>query len=235
MYSLSSSVIDSLTGPDRAIVFDRLVRRSLRRGEALYFAGEQVRRVHFVGTGVLKLSGRGAEGSETILCLALPGEVVGEVAALDGLPQPLDAVAARPSVVHGMDSRLLIEILERNPGAATALAEQMGSRLRWICEAAQERTFSEVPARLASRLLSLAELLGQPKAGAIEMDLPLAQHDLASMAGMCRESACKTLRMFKAAGLLDYRGRRVRILRPEGLERIRCGARVKKDSRSELG
>lgn len=226
MHSLSSNVIDSLAEPDLAIVLDRLVRRSLRRGEALYFAGERVSRVHFVGTGVLKLSGRSAEGSETILCLALPGEIVGEVAALDDLPQPLDAVAAKPSVVYGMDSGLLIEILNRNPGSATALAEQMGRRLRWVCETAQERTSSEVPARLASRLLNLADLLGQPNSGAIEMDLPLAQHDLGSLAGMCRESACKTLRMFKAAGLLDYRGRRVRILRPDGLERIRCGGRV---------
>lgn len=230
MYSLSSNVIDALAGPDRAIVFDRLVRRSLGRGEALYFAGERVGRVHFLETGVLKLSGRSAEGTETILCLALPGEIVGEVAALDDLPQPLDAVAAKPSVVYGMDSELFVEILERNPGAATALAEQMGRRLRWVCEAAQERTSSEVPARLASRLLNLAELLGQPNGDAIDMELPLAQHDLGSLAGMCRESACKTLRMFKAAGLLDYRGRRVRILHPEGLEQIRCGGRVKKGS-----
>ena len=228
MHSLSSNIIDALTDRDRAIVLDRLVRRSLRRDEALYFAGERVGRVHFVESGVLKLAARSPEGSETILCLALPGEIVGEVAALDALTQPMDAVAVKPSVVYGMDSELLVEILDRNPGSATELARQMGRRLRWVCETAQERTSSEVPARLAARLLNLADLLGRPNAGAIEMDLPLAQHDLGSLAGMCRESACKTLRIFKAAGLLDYSGRRVRILRPDGLERIRCGARVRK-------
>ena len=223
-----SVIIDALGNNDRTIVLDRLVRRNLSRGEALYFAGERVGRAHFVQTGMLKLSARSMDGAETILCLALPGEIVGEVAALDDLPQPLDAVAAAPSVVHGMDSALLVEILNRNPLAATALASQMGQRLRWLCESAQERTSSEVPARLASRLLNLADLLGTPNAGAIELDLPLAQHDLGSLAGMCRESACKTLRLFKSAGLLDYKGRRVRILRPDGLERIRCGGRLNK-------
>ena len=227
MHSLSE-IIDVLADNDRTIVLDRLVRRNLRRGEALYFAGERVGRAHFVQSGMLKLSARSVDGAETILCLALPGEIVGEVAALDDLPQPLDAVAATPSVAYGMDSGLLVEILDRNPLATIALARQMGQRLRWLCESAQERTSSEVPARLASRLLNLADLLGRPNAGTIEMDLPLPQHDLGSLAGMCRESACKTLRLFKSAGLLDYKGRRVRILRPDGLEKIRCGGRLKK-------
>ncbi len=224
----SSSVIDALRGPDRVLLQDRLVPRRLARGDVLYFAGDRRRRIHLVSSGVLKLAARTAEGDETILFLALPGDLLGEVAALDDLAQPLDAVAAAESVVLGMDADLLVEILERNPAASLELARQMGRRLRWICDSALERTSSEVPARLAGRLLDLADLLGQMERGAIEMDLPLAQHDLGSLAGMCRESACKTLRRFKAEGLLDYRGRRLRILRPDALERIRCSGRMDK-------
>lgn len=230
MTPLSSPVIDALNDGDRRIVLDRLVRRPLEPGEPLYLAGDRKRRLHVVEIGLLKLSARTHEGDETILFLALPGDVVGDVAALDDLPQPLDAVAASPTVVLGIDSDLFVEILQRNPAAALELARQMGRRLRWICDATLERTSSEVPARLAGRLLDLADLLGRMHAGAIEIDLPLAQHDLGSLAGMCRESACKTLRRFKADGLLDYRGRRLRILRPDGLERIRCAGRMDKNT-----
>ena len=224
----SSSVLDALTHRDRDIVLDRLVRRPLEPGEPLYIAGDRKRRLHVVEVGLLKLSARTHEGDETILFLALPGDVVGDVAAIDDLPQPLDAVAAAPTVVLGIDSDLMVEILQRNPEATLELARQMGRRLRWICDATLERTSSEVPARLAGRLLDLADVLGRMRGGAIEMELPLAQHDLGSLAGMCRESACKTLRRFKADGLLDYRGRRLRILRPDGLERIRCAGRMEK-------
>ena len=99
-----------------------------------------------------------------------------------------------------------------------------------MSDTAVERTSSEVPARLAGRLLDLADLLGTVRQGAVEMELPLAQGDLGRLAGMCRESACKTLRRFKSQGLLDYRGRRLRILRPDALERwsSRCKHRSRR-------
>lgn len=225
----SSPLIDALAPGDRLIVLDRLVPRRLDPGEPLYFAGDRRRRVHFIVEGLMKLAARTADGEETILFLALPGDLLGEIAALDDLAHPLDAVAVSRTTVAGMDADLLLELLERNPDAALEMARQMGRRLRWLCDSALERTSSEVPARLAGRLLDLADLLGRLHDGAIELDLPLAQNDLGSLAGMCRESACKTLRRFKADGLVDYRGRRLRILRPDGLERIRCAGRFDRD------
>ena len=225
-----SPVLEALAPSDRDLVLDRLVRRTLAPGEALYFAGDRQRRMHLVAGGLLKLTARSADGNETILFLGLPGDVLGDIAALDDLPQPHDAVAAAPTTVYGIDADLFVEILERNPRAMLELARQLGRRLRWVCDAALERTSSEVPARLAGRLLDLADLLGRIEHGAIEMDLPLAQHDLGSLAGMCRESACKTLRRFKAQGLVDYRGRTLRLLRPDALERIRCAGRNRKEA-----
>jgi CRP-like cAMP-binding protein len=100
--------------------------------------------------------------------------------------------------------------------------------MRWLYATTLERTSSEVPARLAGRLLDLGDLLGRIHQGALEIDLPVAQGDLGRLAGISRESTCKALRSFKSQGLLDYRGRRLRILRPDALERIRCAGRATK-------
>ena len=223
-----SPVIAALNERDRAIALDRMVRRRLDPGEPLFFAGEAKPWVHVVEEGLLKLSARSPEGEEAILFLALPGDLVGEIAALDDLPHALDAAAITTTEVLGFDAELMADLLSRNPKATLELSRQLHRRLRWVCDTTLERTASEVPARLAGRLLDLADLLGRMRGGTIEMELPLAQHDLVSLAGMCRESACKTLRKFKAAGLVDYRGRRLRILQPEGLERIRCAGRFEK-------
>lgn len=204
---------------------DRSVPRHLAPGDHLYLAGDRARRAHLITSGLVKLVARDGEGRETILCLALPGEITGETAAIDGLPQPLDAVAASHTDVLGFDADLLVEVLERNPAAAMQLSLTTAERLRWVYGTALERTSSEVPARLAGRLLDLADILGRINDGAVELELPLGQGDLGRLAGMCRESACKTLRRFKAQGLVDYRGRRLRILRPDVLERIKCTGR----------
>ena len=223
----SSPVLDAMAENDRSLVLDKFVPRRLTSGDHLHLAGDRNRRAHFLVSGLMKLAARNLDGDETILFLALSGDLVGDVAAVDGLPQPLDAVAAMSCEVVGVDADLLVEVLERNPKAALLVARQMAQRARWICDTALERTSSEVPARLAGRLLDLADLLGRVHDGAVELELPLAQEDLGRLAGMCRESACKTLRRFKAAGFIDYEGRRLRILRPEVLERIRCTGRTR--------
>ena len=225
MPTIDSPIIESLPARERERLLNRSIARTLHAGQRLYMAGDRARRAHFVVRGVIKLTARDADGNETILGLAVPGELIGEVAAVDHLPQPMDAVAATHTELIGIDADLLLEVLQSNARAALEIARLLAQRNRWMSETALERTSSEVPARLAGRLLDLADLLGRVERGAIEMDLPLGQGDLGRLAGMCRESACKTLVRFRKAGLLEYRGRKLRILRPDALERIRCAGK----------
>ncbi|HEX2057694.1 MAG TPA: Crp/Fnr family transcriptional regulator [Actinomycetota bacterium] len=226
-----STVLDPLTRADRERLLARGVERRLHRGDVLAFAGDAPERVHVVVAGVLKLVGRDVDGNETILGLCLPGDVAGAIAAVDGGSQPYDYVAATTVTAVGLDAALFDEVVARNPAACLALARLLSGRVRWLCDAALERTSSYVPSRLAGRLLDLAELLGRRQGSAIALDLPFPQRDLAGLAGMCRESACKTLSRWKAEGTVAYEGRRLRILRPDVLYRIRCAGRGAAPSR----
>jgi CRP-like cAMP-binding protein len=223
-------VIAGLNPSDRDGLVARSVPRSLRRGDALFFAGENSGRIHVVIEGVLKLSACDPQGNESILGLAVPGDLVGEIAAIDGDVQPLDAVATTSCELIGLDAEALLRAIAAAPEAAAAVIELLARRNRWICAATVERTLGHVPARLAGRLLDLADSLGRMNQGTIELELPLAQDELGRLAGMCRESACKTLRRFKRSGVVDYRGRSLRILRPDVLEKIRCAGRAAKPS-----
>lgn len=228
--ALVSPVMAALSPAHRSVLLDRGIRRSLGAGDVLHLSGDSRPRVHLVMRGVIKLGARDGEGRETIVGLALPGDLVGELAMIDGLCQPADAIAATSAEALGLDAVTLHEALLECPGAGLALARGMAKQMRWLYATTLERTSSEVPARLAGRLLDLGELLGRIQGGTLEMDLPVAQGDLGRLAGISRESTCKALRSFKSQGLLDYRGRRLRILRPDVLERIRCTGRMARGS-----
>jgi CRP-like cAMP-binding protein len=221
----SSEILDHLRPAERDLLLGRGVPRTLATGETLCFAGQAAGRVHLVTGGLLKLVGRDLEGNQTILGLCVPGDLAGAAETLTDDPPPYDHVAATRSDVVGFDGALFAEVLARNPEAALALATALTRRVRWLCETAQERSSAHVPARLAGRLLDLAELLGRQRAGYVELELPVPQRDLGGLAGMCRESACKTLRRWKAQGTVDYEGRTLRIRRPEVLRAIRCAGR----------
>ncbi len=226
MHTGNTRILDVLDQAERGRLLQQAVPRSLAHGEALFFAGEITNRVHLLLEGVVKCVGRDPQGNETILGLVVPGELIGEIAALDGAEHPTDAVAAITCRLLGFDAATLMNALSKEPLAALELARLLAARNRWTYEVTLERAASEVPARLAGRLLDLGRMLGRYDDRSIYLELPLGQQDLARLAGMCRESACKTLRGFKRSGLVDYRGRRLRILRPDALERIKCAGRV---------
>ena len=224
------SVLDALSTSERHNLLARGVTRSLSRGEALFFAGENTGRVHVVTDGVMKLTACDASGNESILGLAVAGDLVGEIGAIDGEGQPVDALAVTRCEAIGFDADAFLSAAVSSSKAALALLETLAGRNRWMCTTAFERTTSHVPARLAGRLLDLAETLGRTNGSTIELELPVAQADLGRLAGMCRESACKTMQRFKRGGVVDYRGRHLRILRPEVLEKIRCAGRASRPS-----
>ncbi|MPZ71312.1 MAG: cyclic nucleotide-binding domain-containing protein, partial [Actinobacteria bacterium] len=74
----SHDLMDRLSAASRDRLLARAVERDLEPGELLYLTGDPSERVHVIDSGILKLTARDAEGEETIVGLALPGETVGE-------------------------------------------------------------------------------------------------------------------------------------------------------------
>lgn len=209
--------------------------RPFTRDTLLHLAGDPPERVHLLIEGAVKLVARDAEGCETITGLAFRGDLVGEAAALRGSPQQVDAVGLGRGMALALPAAALIGILERCPAAALTAARGLAYRVGWTERAWIERDAAKVPGRLAGRLLALAELLGRTTGDGVELDLPLGQRDLARLAGMCRESACKALRRLQRQGVVAYDGRRLRILRPDVLEHLRCGGAAPRAKRRAQG
>jgi len=210
-----------LSPDERSFLLDRAVPRRLQPGAFIHLSGESSPRVHLVSAGLVKLTARDADGRETILGLAVAGDILGDAAAIEGIPQVTDAVAVTKCSVVGFDSALLLDVLRRNPSAALELARGMAGRIRWLGTTALERTCAPASARLAGRLLDLADLIGRSSNGACRLELPLAQTDLGRLAGISRESTCKVLRRLKQQGVIEYTRQELTILRPDVLKAIR--------------
>jgi CRP-like cAMP-binding protein len=180
-------------------------------------------------SGVLKHS-VGAVG-ETIVGLSVAGDLVGDAGVVEDDRQPYDTIAATRTTLLGFERDDLRAAIQGHPAACLAMADGFVTRLRWMAAATNDRSATLVTERLAGRLLDLAELLGRMRGGVIDLELPLTQTDLGRLAGMSRESACKTMRRFRSVGVLDYKGRHLRILRPEVLRHIRCEGRAVRLSR----
>jgi CRP-like cAMP-binding protein len=194
--------------------------RRLDAGEVLFRKGDHGRQLYGVLSGRLKVSAAGADGKEIVFNVCDPGEVIGEIALLDSNPRSATIVALEASELLVLDRRDFLPFLERHPRVAIELAELLAARLRRLSELAEDSVLLALRARLAKKLVALAQRYGQPTKGGVEIDLPLSQQEIGDMVGTSRESINKQLRAWTLDGLLSSQRGRITLRDPAALEAL---------------
>jgi CRP/FNR family transcriptional regulator, cyclic AMP receptor protein len=182
--------------------------RTFARGEALFIEGDRGERVFMIERGWVTLRSRGPHGEEMILALRGPGEVVGEMSAFDGAPRTATAVAVGEVEAIVTPASTFARLLEQDVVAANDFARILARRLRESDRQRVEFTVLDTLARVARRVLDLAERFGRPSDGGVVVELPLSQEELASWCAASRESTVKALRSLREVGAITT-GRRV--------------------------
>ena len=193
---------------------DRLIQatttRRLASKEVLFRKGDPGNQLFGVLTGSLKVTGVGTDGKDVVFRLMRPGEVVGEIALLDGEPRSATVAAVEAATLVTLHRRDFVPFLEQHPRAAIRLAAVMAERVRRLSERAEDRQTMSLPARLAKRLLALAEEHGARPVVGGPVEIRLSQQDLADLVGTTRESVNKQLRIWEDGGIVGLgRGRTV--------------------------
>ena len=185
---------------DRLVAYMRLVRYPART--VLFRKGDPGSNMMVVVRGRVKVCSHSEDGKELVLNLINPGEVVGEIALLDGADRTADAVTLTDTELLVLERRDFVPFLQRHPDACMRLFAVLCERLRRTSELLEEALFLEGSSRLAKRLAHLAEVFGKPVPGGVRIDIPLSQQQLGSMVGMSRESMNKQLKQWRQEGLI---------------------------------
>ena len=193
--------------------------RTFPRGQALFTEGDLGERVFMIERGWVTLRTHGPDGEEMILALRGPGEVVGEMSAFDGAPRTATAVAVGEVQAIVAPARTIAGVLERDVAAANEFAHILARRLRESDRQRLEYTVLDTLARVARRLLDLAERFGKETPEGVKVELPLSQEELASWCGASRESTVKALRTLREVGALTTGRRQVTLHDVDGLRR----------------
>lgn len=205
--------------PDEALagLASHLRRRTFRRGTIIFHKDQTGDALYIVESGRVRIFLPGEGGEELTVDLAEPGEVVGELALLDGGPRSASIEAVEDTVVHTLGREEFRAQLASSPQMAAPLIELLSSRLRQVTEYAESLAFLDIQARTAKVLLQMAERYGVHKDG-IEIDVDITQGDLAAMVGATRERVNRALAAFRSQGVLSLRGRRIVVIDADRLK-----------------
>ncbi len=199
--TVSLAGIDLFDGlvPEELLAVNRTLRlRKFAAGTAMMAEEEPGNAVYIVLQGSLRIHLEGAEGSEVILAILGPGEIVGEMSLVDSLTRSATVVTREPTVVAFLDRTAFWELLRSFPKLSYNLAGILSRRLRLANATIEALATLDVHGRVARQILAFAQEYGvRGTNGSLRIPLRLTQTDLAGLVGASRVRVNQVLVSYK--------------------------------------
>lgn len=203
----------------REALAERGRRRRWPSGASLFLEGERSSTVVIVVSGRVKVFSLTEHGEEVLLAVRGPGALLGELSAVDGAPRGASVAALDPVEALVVGVPAFVEFLRTHPDAAMVLLRLVTARLRDADRKRVEFGALDIPARVAGRLVELAERFGEPDGDGVRIAVPLSQDELAGWVGASREAVAKALRVLRDRGLVTTGRRTTTVLDLDALRR----------------
>jgi CRP-like cAMP-binding protein len=206
---LGSSVL--FAGLDEQALLDlasSATPRSYRRGQYLWFQGDEGDRLLVVVSGLLKVLVSAEQGQDVVLAMVGPNETIGELAVLDRSPRSASVVAVEPTTVLTLTRSTVLELMARHRAVLDAVLRVLGDLVRRLTEQNSDLILLDLGGRLAKLLLRLAGPRTSTD-GEVVVDLGMSQSDLAAMVGATRPAVNRALQLLVSRGLISLDGRAI--------------------------
>jgi CRP/FNR family cyclic AMP-dependent transcriptional regulator len=213
--------LHELDPDDRDALTRRLRFHRYTAGQLILRQGEAGNDAVVIREGRVKLVAATSDGREVLLAVRGDGELLGEMAALDGQPRGASAVALEAVDAGHISSSELRAFLAEHPRAALVLMRLLMRRLREADRGRIELSTHDALGRVAARLLELGERYGRPGPRGMQIELPITQEELASWTGASRPAVARALGLMRQLEWIATSRRAIVIHDLEAL-RLRC-------------
>ncbi len=193
-----------------------VVEKNYSKGKALFFEGDEGDGFYVVAQGKIKIFKVSSEGKEHILHIFGPGEPFAEVPIFYGQPFPANATTLVKSKLLFFPRQQFIDLVTDTPALVLNMLAVLSKRLRIFATKIEYLSLKEVPARIASYLLYLAE--EQNNLEKVQLDIPKGQ--LASLLGTIPETLSRIFFKMTSQGLIQVQGRTILLLDIDGLQNM---------------
>jgi CRP/FNR family cyclic AMP-dependent transcriptional regulator len=210
----------ALDAADAEALMAVAMARTFRRGQVLVYEGQRADKVMVLRSGRVKVASITPNGREVVLAFRGPGELVGELAALDDEPRSASIIAIEKVEALCLPPDGFRAFVIEHPSASLALLRLLSRRLRDADSKRKEFAALTAIGRVAGQLLELAQRYGREDGPAIVIALPLSQEELAGLTGVSLESVGRALQTMRSVKCIETARREIRVLDIEALEAL---------------
>ncbi len=198
------------------------VERRYTRNQVIFSEEETGQTMYLVVSGRVKVSRWLASGREVILAFHPAGDYFGEMALIDGKTEPATVTAVTASAIVSLDRARFLELLQRPP-FALALLQELCKRCRDAWKQVELLTHEAAESRVRMVLHRLCEQSGVQTPEGTRIDVPITHRELASIAGVSRETVTRVLGVLIEHKVVHLgEGRRLVVPEPDLLIEAAC-------------
>jgi CRP/FNR family transcriptional regulator len=194
-------------------------RTRLRKGESLYRAGEAFHSLYAIRLGSLKTTVLAEDGREQVSGFHMQGDLVG----LDGIGagrHECGAIAVEDAEVCVLPFDRIEDLARGLPALQHNLHQFLSREISRDHSLMLVLGSMRAEERLALFLLNLAERYRRRGYSSTEFVLRMTRKEIGAYLGLQLETVSRLFSRFQEEGLLELRGRAVKLLDPAALKRV---------------
>ncbi len=216
-------IFSDLESSDLELLEAVAARRTLRRGEHLFFEDDPSVGFFALESGLIKIYKIASDGREQVPYFIRPGQTFA-IASLfgDGLYMA-NAEAVEPSKLWLIAKAPFLDLVRAEPELAVKLLAYLAQWMKRLLALVETLSLKNVEARLAEYILSCAQVEGRPTDDGIVLRLDVEKKMIAAHLGTISETLSRSLKKLKDRGFIREDGPLIIITDLEGLRKMAEG------------
>lgn len=195
----------------------------IKKGHSVFKEGDPVTGIFFVYSGTIKVHKRWDKEKDLIIRFSKPGDIIGHLGLGLEAVYPVSATAIEPAEVCYINMDFFESCLKVNTDLTYKLMRLFANEMQDSRKSMLDFVHMSVKARIAQAFIALKTQFGTKQDGYVNLEL--SRQDIASFSGTAYETLFKVINEFTQNGLLEFTGKRVKILNEAVLASI-----IKKDN-----
>ncbi|MEW2518909.1 Crp/Fnr family transcriptional regulator [Actinacidiphila alni] len=203
---LDDSVLAALTGISELVRFER--------DDVLTHQNQSGTEVFLLLTSYVKVTTVLPNRTRALLAVRTGGDLIGELAALDGGVRTATVIAcgAEPVEALRVDGERFVDVLSSSPGALRMLSESVARKLRSATQRRIDHQSGPPHVRLARVLVEMADDHGAtPYGKAVVIGIDVTRLEWGSLIGVSKRTAERAIASLRQAGLIGSGTKRITI------------------------
>ena len=176
-----------------------------KRGQIVIKPEDEMEYVYLIEKGFVKFYSISEEGKEMAFLIYKPGYIFPIYYAFTGGNTKYYFEALTPLVVRRAPRKIFTQLISKDLESMMLLSNEIVMRLQELLSRIEFLALGKASKNVAFIILLLASQFGEKHKQAVSINLPVAHKDIASMAGLARETVSLEMKKFEDEGVISYK------------------------------